>query len=614
MKKLFIYSAIATLFTMGSCSDFLQIDPVGKVSEPDFLSKEGVTQLTTGMYAKMHNDEYFAGTLSNYAYGDVMGGSANKGSNFTDQPDFTSLEVYTFASDNGYLNLKWKACYNGVFFANNLINVSNKVQGDLSATPGQSKDFYTETIAQARFFRAFWHFEVVKLFGAAVPYVGDADVAANVNPQVSNIDESGNYIYVWDKMIEDLQYAYDNLPDTWTTEKGRINKWAAAALLAKVKMYQSSPYNGKNGTQNRWGEVKTMLEEVMANGKDNNGTKYKLADTYQQLYTAGESDWTGESIFDIQMAVSGTVEQTCNINGAWHIGFSGALGTGGWGFYQPSYDLVNSHIVNTDGLPKMDGSYKNDPALSVLDDAKIPHTDLTVYTDPRLDISTGRFETPFLDWTVPTIIDGWIREVTNGGLYLNKKNIPRKADKGSTSVTDQTCSTAKNFHLIRYADLLLWYAETLIETGNPQEAGKYINQVRARAAKSYVKAVDPATMAEAASSFVLDDKVNGKQGVNAAANYRIGLYPASQFASKEKALQALRFERKLEMALEGHRWYDLVRWGIAGEELNSYVKYEAKYLSKYKNSVYNANWVTLPIPLNEIQKMDGVLVQNENWK
>lgn len=614
MKKLFIYSAIATLFTMGSCSDFLQIDPVGKVSEPDFLSKEGVTQLTTGMYAKMHNDEYFAGTLSNYAYGDVMGGSANKGSNFTDQPDFTSLEVYTFASDNGYLNLKWKACYNGVFFANNLINVSNKVQGDLSAIQGQSKDFYTETIAQARFFRAFWHFEVVKLFGAAVPYVGDADVAANVNPQVSNIDESGNYIYVWDKMIEDLQYAYDNLPDTWTTEKGRINKWAAAALLAKVKMYQSSPYNGKNGTQNRWGEVKTMLEEVMANGKDNNGTKYKLADTYQQLYTAGESDWTGESIFDIQMAVSGTVEQTCNINGAWHIGFSGALGTGGWGFYQPSYDLVNSHIVNTDGLPKMDGSYKNDPALSVLDDAKIPHTDLTVYTDPRLDISTGRFETPFLDWTVPTIIDGWIREVTNGGLYLNKKNIPRKADKGSTSVTDQTCSTAKNFHLIRYADLLLWYAETLIETGNPQEAGKYINQVRARAAKSYVKAVDPATMAEAASSFVLDDKVNGKQGVNAAANYRIGLYPASQFASKEKALQALRFERKLEMALEGHRWYDLVRWGIAGEELNSYVKYEAKYLSKYKNSVYNANWVTLPIPLNEIQKMDGVLVQNENWK
>lgn len=616
MKKIFIYSAIATLFTMGSCSDFLQIDPVGKVGESDFLSHEGIIQLTTGMYAKMHvdGDGYFRATLSNYAYGDVMGGSANKGSNFTDQPDFTSLETYTFTSDNAYMNDKWKYSYNGVFFANNLINVTNKIQGDLSAIQGQSKDFYTETIAQARFFRAFWHFEIVKLFGAAVPYVNNEDVAANVNPQVSNVDESGNYVYVWDKLIEDLQYAYDNLPDAWPTEKGRVNKWAAAAFLAKVKMYQSSPYNGKNGTQNRWTEVKALLEEIMANGKDNNGTKYKLANTYEQLYTAGESDWTGESIFDIQMAVSGTVEQTSNINGAWHIGLSGALGTGGWGFYQPSYDLVNSHIVDANGLPKMDGSYRNDATLSTLDENKIPHTDLTVYTDPRLDISTGRFNTPFLDWTIPTIIDGWVREVTNGGLYLNKKNIPRKADKGNTSITDQTCSTAKNFHLIRYADLLLWYAETLIETGNPQEAGKYINQVRARAANSYIKAVDPATMTGTTSAFVLDDKVNTKQGVNAAANYRIGLYPASQFASKEKALQALRFERKLEMALEGHRWYDLVRWGIASEELNSYVMYESKYLSKYKGSTYNDNWVTLPIPLNEIQKMDGILVQNENWK
>ena len=97
------------------------------------------------------------------------------------------------------------------------------------------KDNYTETIAQARFFRAFWHFEVVKLFGAAVPYVDDLAMQENVNPQVSNVDESGNYIYIWDKIIDDLQFAYDNLPDRWTTDKGRINKWAAGALLAKVK-------------------------------------------------------------------------------------------------------------------------------------------------------------------------------------------------------------------------------------------------------------------------------------------------------------------------------------------------------------------------------------------
>lgn len=620
MKRIFIYAAIfaAAIGSMTSCSDFLEVAPVGKVSEPDFLSQDGVTKLLTGMYAKLNstdaNDGYFRSTLTNYVYGDVMGGSANKGSTFGDQPDFTSLETYTFASDNAYPNTKWAHSYDGVFFANNVMKVADQIKDELSALPGESKDFYTETIAQARFIRGFFHFEVVKLFGAAVPYVDDVAMKENVNPQVSNVDENGNYIYIWDKIIDDLQFAYDNLPDTWATDKGRINKWAAAAMLAKVKMYQSSPYNGTNGTQNRWAEVKSILDDVMANGKDNNGTKFRLADTYEELYIAGESDWTGESVFDVQAVVTGTVEQTSSINGPWHIGFNGALGTGGWGFYQPSYELVNSHIVDENGLPEMDGAYKSQPALSSLDENKVPHTDLTVYTDPRLDVTTGRFETPYWDWTVPTALDGWVRDVSNGGLYLNKKTIPRKADKGSLSITTVTGSTAKNFHLVRYADVLLWYAEALIELGQPQEAGKYINQVRARAANGYVKAADPTTMAETTSSYVLDDKVHGEKKANAAANYRVGLYPASQFSTKEKATQALRWERKIEMALEGHRWYDLVRWGIAAEELNNFVKYEAQYLSKYANSVYNAKWVTLPIPHNEILKMDGILVQNENWK
>lgn len=620
MKKLFIYAAIVAVAVgcMTSCSDFLDVKPITNKQEPDFVSQEGVTLLLTGMYARLNStdadDGYFRSTLTNYVYGDVMGGDANKGSTYQDQPDFTSLETYTFTTDNSYFNTKWAHCYNGVFFANNVIKVAGQCKEELSAVTGQSKDFYTEAIAQARFMRGFFHFEVVKLFGAAVPYVDDVAMKEDVNPKVSNVDESGNYIYIWDKIVEDLQFAYDNLPDIWPVEKGRVNKWAAGALLAKVKMYQSSPYNGKNGTSNHWTEVKTILDDVLANGKDNNGTNFQLAETYEELYTAGESDWTGESIFDVQAAVSGTVEQTSNINGAWHIGFSGALGTGGWGFYQPSYDLVNAHIVDEKGLPKMNDSYRNDPVLSSLDENNLPHTDLQVYTDPRLDVSTGRFETPFLDWTIPSMLDGWVRDVSNGGLYLNKKNIPRKADKGSLSVTTQTNSTAKNFHLIRYADVLLWYAETLIELGQPQEAGKYINRVRARAANGYVKAVDPTTMLETSSSYVLDDKVNGKQDADAAANYRVGLYPDTQFASKEKAFEALRWERRIELAMEGHRWYDLARWGMAAEILNSYTKYEAKYLGKYSNSVYNAKWATMPIPHNEIQKMDGLLVQNENWK
>lgn len=618
MKNILKYLAVAAvaLGTMVSCSDFLEEKPVVNKSEDDFVNQEGINQLLTGMYARLYNDDYFASTLSNYPYGDVMGGDANKGSQFNDQSDFTALEMYTFTTDNGYLESKWRSCYNGVFFANNVIKVAQKGEEALSAIQGESKDFYTETIAQARFMRGFWHFEVVKLFGAAVPYVTEEDLKASTNPQVGNVDENGNYIYIWDNICEDLQYAYDNLPDIWSVDLGRVNKWAAEAMLAKVRLYQSSPYNGdgQNGNSDHWADARAALENVIANGKDNKGTKYCLADTYETLYTAGESDWTGESVFDIQMTISGNVEVINCINGTSHIGLSGALGTGGWGFYQPSNDYENAHIVDENGLPLMDGSYRDHAALTTQDDNFVPHTDLTVYTDPRIDVSTGRFDTPYLDWAVPTTINGWIRDVSNGGLYLNKKNIPRKADQGSLSISTTTGSSTKNFHLIRYADVLLWYAECLIHDGEYAEAGEYINMVRARAANAYVKAVDPDTMEESTSDYVFEDLVNGTTNANAAANYRIGLYPASQFADEESATTALRWERRLEMGLEGHRWYDMARWGIIGEELNDYVNFEQNFIAKYASASYGSNWVMLPIPYNQIMKMNGLLVQNYVWK
>jgi hypothetical protein len=598
---------------LASCADFLDVKPVGAVQEVTLLTREGIEMTLVGTYARLHNTSYFEANLTNYAYGDVMGGSANKGSNYADQPAFTNLEIFAITLDNSYLRVKWQSVYDGVFRANTLISMADKIKDELSAAPGETKDYYTELIAQARFFRAFWHFEGIKLFGAAIPYVGNEEFQSSVNPQVSNVDGSGNYIYIWDKVEEDFQYAYENLPDIWATDRGKANKWAAAAFLAKVKMYHSSPYNGANSTANKWAEVKSLLEQVIAGGKDNNGTKYKLADTYEELYVAGQSDWTGESVFDVQMAISGTQTNTNAINGGPHIAMSGILGNSGWGFYQPSYDLVNSHIVDGDGLPLIDGSYKEAEPLTTLAGNKAT-TALTVYTDPRLDVSTGRFNVPYWDWMVPATTDGWIREASNGGPYLNKKNIGKKADKGSLSVSTSAGSTAKNYHLIRFADVLLWYAEALIETGDLAGARTYINQVRARAANGCIMAVDPSTMEPAESAYLLDNKAGGDNIANAAANYRLGLYPESQFSSKEKALRALRFERKIEMALEGHRWYDLARWGIAADELNSFVDYEKKYLGKYTNARYDQKWVMMPIPDQEILTMEGLLVQNAVWK
>jgi hypothetical protein len=627
MKKYSILSLLIGLLMITSCSDFLEIVPVGAVDETGLVANEaGIDMALSGAYSLLYalNFGNFSCELSNYQYGDVMGGQANKGSAAADQSTFSQLEQYVITTDNGYLATKWNSVFHGVFRANTLLNLAENIKDELSATPGEAGgDKYTEVTAQAYFLRAFWHFEGIKIFGSAIPYVGTEEYNSGVNPLVSNVDESGNYIYIWDKVAADARKAYEILPEVLPDNPGYANKWAAAALLAKIYVYWSSPYNGKNGNANHWNDAKTLLETIIASGKDAKGQKYKLADQYATLYQAGESDWTGESIFDIQHAISGTQTETNTINGGPHIGMVGKLGVGGWGFYQPSYEMVNSYIVDDKGLPLLDGSYRKQPPLSKLEKegSTVIVTDLDVYTDPRIDFSLGRYDTPYLDYEVPHTIDGWIREIANGGPYLNKKNIPSKADRGSLSVETSAASSAKNFHLIRYADVLLWYAEALIETGDYQEAGKYINQVRARAANSYVKAVvgwdegyQSCNMLPGTSEYKLDDLVNGTKGVDAAANYRIGLYPDSQFASKDAALKALRFERHIELALEGHRWFDLARWGLAKDELTDFIAYEKQYLSKYEPCVYNEKWVTLPIPNNQIITMEGLLVQNENWK
>lgn len=424
-------------------------------------------------------------------------------------------------------------------------------------------------------------------------------------------------IYIWEQVAEDLQYAYDNLPGAWPEEPGRANKWAAGAFLAKLRIFQSSPYNGTNGTSNKWTEAKSILETVIANGTDSKGTKYTLTPSYETLYTAGESDWTGESVFDVQMAISGTQYYTNAINGNSHISLSGKIGSG-WGFYQPSYDLVNAHMVDENGLPYLDKSYQSKTSVTTIDGDNVPHTDLTVYTDPRVDVSAGRFNVPYMDWDIPVTIDGWIRDLANGGPFLNKKNLPKKADKGGLSLTTTGGSTAKNFHLMRVAELYLLYAEACIETGDINTAREYINKVRARAAQSCIMAADANNnMALTSSPYVLEDKVSGNTIANTAANYRIGLYPASGW-TVDKAIKALRFERRIELAMEGHHWYDLVRWNAASEELGNkgsgFLAYEKRYLLKYQSATYPDRLVTLPIPNDEIVTMEGVLVQNENWK
>jgi len=601
MKKAILYSAMAlATLTMTSCGDdFLVLDPAGSVSEGTLTTESGIDMVLTGAYASLNNMNQTGwmgyASLANYVFGDVAGADANKGSQSSDQSDFTAIEVYSFTSANSYIQGKWAGIYEAVKRANNVIDMVGKA-GDKLSNPDQ-------IIAQAKFIKAVWMFEGIRMFGAAIPYVTLEDYQAATDPVVSNVDESGNYVYIWNLVEQDLKDAIGGLPATWNGNNlGRATSWMAKAVLAKFYLYWSSPFNGKNATANHWAEAKSLLDDIIANGVDARGQKYRLAATYGELFNnANTSDWTGESVFDVQLVISGTQTDSNAIISNPAPGSPGALGIGGWGFYQPTYEFVNSFIVDDNGLPL--ANYTSKAPLTTLVDGK-PVTDLDTPVDPRLDYCAGRFGVPYLDYGIPTELNGWVRDYTNGGLQMNIKYQHRKADRGSTAVATAISSNAANYHVIRFADILLMRAECAIQENDLGTALKYINMVRARAANSYIE--NPA----AGKTFT--DLVNGGTKAGAAATYKIGLY--SNFASQAEARTALEREMRAEFGMEGHRWFDIARWGTVAKVLNDYRAYEGAFFPGKFGNVYNENWVTYPIPVTEIQTAMGRFVQNENWK
>lgn len=594
MKKSYIYSALLAVglgLTTSCSSDFLTLEPVGAVGENTLSDKDGLDKLLAGCYAALyaqegHNWDMGYRSLSGWIFGDVIGGDANKGSTAADQPNASNLEQWVFLDDNDYLNGKWTASYEAVKRANLVLKVAENMD-PTEAAPYQ---------AQARFVKGVQMFEAIKVFGAGVPYVTLDDFLSDNDPKVTNHDENGNLIYVWDKVAEDLQFAADNLPDSWGPEDaGRVNKWAAKAVLAKLYLYQASPYNGKNGANNAeaWTKAENLLNEIIGSGKTSEGIKFKLEPNYAKIFSINGDD-TSENVFDVEYKIEGTAWQTCTINGS-HAPAPQFI-TGAWGFYQPSYELTNCYRVDGNGLPIMNS---NDmPALCVKAGEEAI-SDLDAAVDPRLDIVAGRFGVPYYwddpkeGWGTPagTDLATYIREVSNAGLFFNKKYNPAKSEAGV--INDCPLASNKNLHVIRYAEVLLMAAEVAIHKGEYPKALGYINDIRNRAANNawWIK--------------------NGKKF---AANYAVSPYP-NGYMTPDNAMQILEREIRLELGMEGNRWFDLCRWGKVKPALEAYAKNENMHLGKSKYpTTYDANWVTLPLPNTQVQASEGRFIQNDTWK
>jgi len=573
--KVGLVLAILVGFTNSCKEDFLNITPKGALDAQVLGTASGVDALLISAYSMLDgvasNGFGWEAASSNWVYGSIRGLEANKGTDSGDQPDINPIQTYSEAATNPYLNVKWRSVYDGVARANSALLVLATAVANGTVTAAQADSFSK----QARTLRGFYHFECFRIFGKAdgsgIPYVDENTDQATLT----------NDADVRDLILADLE-AGKTLPDDMG-QIGRFNGTVAKVLYAKALMQLKKDY----------ATAKPLLESVKTSGKKPNGGAIGLEPEYGDIFDIANRNGL-EAIYTVQYSVN-------DGSGGWNAGWgevlnfpykSGASPGGCCGFFQPSHDFVNS-FRTSGGLPLLDDSYNT---LPVLNDQGLtpaqPFVEDAGPLDPRLDWSVGRRGIPYLDWGVHTGSD-WVRDQSYAGPFSPKKQVYRKAQEGTqTEVGNWTSGyTANGYRLIRYADVLLLLAEAQIETNDLVNAQLNINLVRNRAANpaGFVKEAD---------------------GTTNAANYVISPY-AVPFASQDEARRALRFERKLELGLEGHRFFDLQRWGNVVTELNRVLTYEkTQRATLYGSAVVGPEDVNFPIPQNQIDISNGKLKQN----
>ncbi|MEO1624771.1 MAG: RagB/SusD family nutrient uptake outer membrane protein [Bacteroidota bacterium] len=573
--KFFLVAVVVAMVTTSCKDSFLEVAPTGSLGINQLATKDGVEGALIGSYAALRGvfGNRFEGP-NNWVTGSIMGGDANKGTDPGDYSTINPIQRYEIDPTNGDINNLWNARYEGISRVNAVLQL-------ITAAADLTAEDATRIQAEARFLRGHYYFDLKKLFNS-VPYVDETVLAVDI-ATIPNSDD------IWSKIEADFKFAYDNLPET-LGDAGRANKWAAGAYLAKTYLYQ-----GKHM------EAKDLFATVINNGQTTNGKPYALVPQYAQVYNA-ENDNHEESVFAVQTSMNSGSTNNANwfddLNYPYNTGNDGPGNC--CGFFQPSFELANSFRTNADGLPLLDGSYNDDANALVNDfgvEADDPFTPDAGNLDPRIDHSIGRRGIPYLDW-IDHPGKAWIRNQPYAGPYSPKKYIYYKSQENT--FTDGSSWTrgyaTMNYTIIRFADVLLMAAEAEVEAGSLDKAAEYVNLVRARAANqdSWVKRTD---------------------GSNAA-NYVISEYPTSAFGSQDAARQIVRMERKLELSGEGHRFFDLVRWGIAESTLNAYLAHEGKFLvTKFGGARFTAGKSEyLPIPQQQIDiQGTSVLTQNPGY-
>lgn len=555
-----LFAFMIAVATVVSCSsEFLDAPAQGALSgETLSTSEDGVNASLIAAYKMMGGFTNTVGNTwgsapSNYIFHGASD-DTHKGSEPSDNPGgYHEIQLHQWSPGLAVFSHKFGAVYEGVKRSNSAILIAT----DFLAGGGD-EDLGNRVIAEAKFLRAWFHFEAYKVF-KNVPYYYETDI----DFRKANDQE------VLPLIVADLEAAIAGLPDT-RANVGRSDKIVGAALLGKVKMFQND-YSG----------AKTEFEKVVNSGR------FALNPCYNDNFVIA-LDNSVESIFALQTSVNDGDGNGSNSNflerlAAPHAGSH----TDCCGFNNPTIDYANSFRTDESGLPVAD---YNSVDIEVGSDLPV---------DPRIDWTMGRTGVPYLDWGLHS--DGWIRGSGWAGFYSPKKNMKLTTDAGAGGwATNQL--NGKNVEFIRYSDVLLMLAECEVEVGSLETAREYVNMIRTRAGNCAQGPVDgPLQVAIDDASITW-------------ANYSVGTYDDA-WTDQSAARDAVRRERRLELGTEGHRLFDLRRWGVLEETMSAFHAFEADKVGGALLGVaaVEAKHYAFPLPLVEIELSGGALIQNDGF-
>lgn len=541
--KALTYSALAlATLSLSSCNDWLTEETPGttKVSE-FFTSLSTAEAVVNAAYVPM-TWEFGTTYYPEWYFGDIVSDDALKGGqDINDGADLRELENFKANSDNeillGYYRAQWQGIQRANLAIDEIPTTRIETEGDEAEKQAKYRDRY---LGEAYFLRGFYYFRLARMFGG-MPLIDYVIKSSNQWAQTrSTMDETLNFAIKDFKRAENLLWEKDKYSNE---ELGRATKGAAQAMLLKANLYRADYLrNAGNETeaQKYFAEAAKWGEKVIQS------RQYSLWPNYLDNFRLANENGR-ESVFEIQY----TEEATSDYGGEGYTrgtmttilqrSRSSAFGEAGWGYDRPTQNLYNEYEA---------GDARRDETILVPTDEQIETPAQEIYCGDRM-----------LNRKYAMYNDG-----ANGGIY---------------KLAHATRSPKNNIQ-IRYADVLLMYAEACCESGDLPSAKTALKEVRDRAGLSQF----PYTAVIQGQTVTFND-------------------------NQEDLRKAIRHERRVELAMEGHRWFDLTRWGIAKETMDTYMAGETEEAKELYGTFQKGKHELFPIPSKEID-LSGI-EQNPNW-